>query len=155
MYDATTKLANYDLLDDRFKQARAQKKRHGNMSALLTFDFDGLSNAGAGDGDDNRDEILRQAGERIRDCLRELDTVAFLQESEFAILINEIESDSVPAHVARRLAEVLAKPFAIGGREVALGKNFHFNMNAFEDEDLERVLDLCRQGEAKSFTVEL
>ena len=155
MYDAATKLATYSLLDDRFRQARAQKKRHGNLSALLTFDFDRLRDAGDGIDRDSRDEILRQAGERIRACLREMDTVAFLQESELAILVNEIESDADPAHVARRLAEVLAKPFAVGKREITLGKNFHFNVNAFEDEDLDLVLDLCRQGKSKSLTVEL
>ena len=153
MYDAATKMATYSLLDDRFKQARAQKKRHGNLSALLTFDFNDMRDAG--DGSDNRDEILRQAGERIRACLRELDTVALLQESEFAILVNEIESDADPAHVARRMAEALAKPFTVGTQEITLGKNFRFNMNAFEDEDLDLALDLCRQGKSKSLTVEL
>ena len=82
---------------------------HGNLSALLTFDFDHLRDAGNGIDRDSRAEILRQAGERIRGCLREMDTVALLQESEFAILVNEIESDTDTAHVARRLAEALAK----------------------------------------------
>ena len=59
------------------------------------------------------------------------------------------------AHVARRLAAVLAKPFTIGAHEITLGKNFHFNMNSFENEDLDYALDLCRQGKSKSLTVEL
>ncbi len=151
MYSATTKLATYSLLDDRFRQAKAHKKRHGNMSALLTFDFDHLADGDAG----NNDEILKQAGERIRACLREMDTVALLQETEFAILVNEIESDADPAHVARRMAEALAKPFIVGAHEIMLGKKFRFNMNAFEDEDLDLALDLCRQGKSKSLTVEL
>ncbi len=153
MYDAATEMATYSLLDDRFKQAKAQKKRHGNLSALLTFDFDHLRDTR--DDGDNRNEILRQAGERIRACLRELDTVALLQESEFAILINEIESDADPALVARRMAEALASPFTIGAHEISLGKNFRFNMNSFEDEDLDLALDLCRQGKSKSLTVDL
>ena len=74
---------------------------------------------------DNRDEVLRQAGERIRACLRELDTVALLQESEFAILVNEIQSDSDPAHVARRMAEALAKPFTVGTQEITLSYTFY------------------------------
>ena len=155
MYDATTNLATYSLLDDRFKQARAQKKRRGNLSALLTFEFGHFGDAGNGIDSDNRDDILREAGERIRACLREMDTVAFLQESEFAILVNEIESDADPALVARRLAEALAKPFIVDDHEITLGKNFRFNMNAFEDQDLDLVLDLCRQGKSKSLTVEL
>jgi CRP-like cAMP-binding protein/ABC-type iron transport system FetAB ATPase subunit len=155
MYDAETKLATYSLLDDRFKRARAQKKRHGGQSAILTFDFDHLRDMGNGINRDSRAEILRQAGERIRACLRELDTVAFLQESEFAILVNEIESDTDPAHVARRLAEALAKPFTVGTQEITLGNIFRFNLNEFGDEDLDSVLDLCRQGKSKSLTVEL
>ena len=157
MHDGATKLATYSLLDDRFKQAKARKKRRGNLSVLLTFEFDHMRDAGDGrDRDrDNRGEILRQAGERIRGCLRELDTVAFLQESEFAILINDIERDSDPDLVARRVAEALAKPFTVGTQEITLGKNFRFNMNAFEDEDLDLALDLCRQGKSKSLIVEL
>jgi GGDEF domain-containing protein len=114
-----------------------------------------MRDAGNGSDRDNRGEVLRQAGERIRACLRELDTVALLQESEFAILVNELESDSDPAHVARRMAESLAKPFTVGTQEITLGKSFRFNMNAFEDEDLDLALDLCRQGKSKSLTVEL
>ena len=155
MYDAATKMATYSLLDDRFRQAKAQKKRHGNLSALLTFDFDLMRDSGDGSDRDNRDEALRQAGERIRACLRELDTVALLQGSEFAILVNGIQSDSDPVHVARRMSEALAKPFTVGTQEITLSKNFHFNMNAFEDENLNFALDLCRQGKAKSLTVEL
>ncbi|MDP6883712.1 MAG: cyclic nucleotide-binding domain-containing protein, partial [Rhodospirillales bacterium] len=151
MYNAETNLATYSLLNDRFNLARAHKKRHGNLSALLTFDFDHLTD-GTGS---NRDDILGQAGQRIRACLRELDTVALLQETEFAILVNEIESDADPAHVARRMAEALAKPFTVGAEEITLGKTFRFNMNAFEDEDLDLALDLCRQGKSKSLTIEL
>jgi hypothetical protein len=53
------------------------------------------------------------------------------------------------------VAEALAKPFTVGTQEITLGKNFRFNMNAFEDEDLDLALDLCRQGKTKSLIVEL
>ena len=61
------------------------------------------------------DELLRQLGSRLRDVVREVDTIARLGGNEFALLLPSISTAEGAAEVANRTLGALRQPFELGG----------------------------------------
>ncbi|MBG0833350.1 EAL domain-containing protein [Planomonospora sp. ID67723] len=112
MHDHLTGLANRALFHDRLEQAtvrRAPEARH----ALLMLDLDGFKHVNDTYGHPAGDQLLVQAGHRLGEILREADTLARLGGDEFAILLEDVSAEEA-GHVAARVVDVMARPFAVG-----------------------------------------
>ncbi len=59
--------------------------------------------------------------ERLRDCLRETDTIARLGGDEFAVVQTAIESPIDATGLASRLIELMEVPFQIEGHQIIIG----------------------------------
>ena len=64
------------------------------------------------------DQLLREVGDRIKECLRPADTAARLGGDEFAILLEDAGDGIQAVDVADRMMEALEAPFALEGKEV-------------------------------------
>jgi diguanylate cyclase (GGDEF)-like protein len=67
------------------------------------------------------DEVLRQAGARIRACVREVDTVARLGGDEFVVLLETDVRPDTPGIIGERVRGAFATPFDWKGSEVRCG----------------------------------
>jgi diguanylate cyclase (GGDEF)-like protein/PAS domain S-box-containing protein len=119
-HDPLTRLANRDLFEDRLGHALAGAKRDGRSFAVLFLDLDDFKAVNDSLGHAGGDELLRDIAARISALLRPTDTAARLGGDEFAILIDVLKHEDEAHIVARRVAERLAQPFAIGEREVVV-----------------------------------
>ena len=63
------------------------------------------------------DELLAAVAPRIEEALRPGDTVARFGGDEFAILAEDIGNERGATRIAERIAEALARPFVLRGRE--------------------------------------
>jgi predicted signal transduction protein with EAL and GGDEF domain len=66
------------------------------------------------------DGVLIAVAERIRGCIRDIDTAARLGGDEFAIILATADIDEI-AGVARRLVDRISRPFHFDGRLVEIG----------------------------------
>ncbi len=108
--DMLTGLPNRRALAERVEYARAIAKRESAGFAMLFVDLDRFKQINDTLGHAFGDRVLREVAQRLRDCLREVDTVAKLSGDEFALLIHE--ADAVGAeHTARRVLEAMGRPF--------------------------------------------
>ena len=89
-HDALTDLPNRILLNDRLEMALLQARRNDSLVALLYIDFDHFKQINDTLGHDVGDELLRSVGNRLKECLRQQDTVARLGDDEFILLLPEI-----------------------------------------------------------------
>ena len=64
------------------------------------------------------DQLLREVGERLKECLRAADTAARLGGDEFAILLEDGGEGIQAVDVADRMMQMLEEPFALEGKEV-------------------------------------
>lgn len=112
-HDPLTTLPNRLLLRDRFAQAVAYAEREGNMVAVLYLDLDHFKNVNDTLGHPAGDKLLCQAAARIRECLRDTDTVSRLGGDEFVVLLNDIQTTDNVAEIAQKLLNVLSLPFDI------------------------------------------
>ncbi|MFN2521558.1 MAG: diguanylate cyclase domain-containing protein, partial [Candidatus Limnocylindria bacterium] len=119
LHDPLTGLANRQLLLDRLEHARARRSRRGGVTGVLVLDLDGFKAINDAHGHDFGDEVLVAVGERVRDALRDEDTIARtttddtsprprdtvgrLGGDEFVVLLEELRGPADAAVVAERI----------------------------------------------------
>ena len=88
-YDKLTDLPNRSLAYDRLQQAIANAARASKHVAVLYLDFDHFKNINDTLGHSAGDSFLVEMGNRLTDCVRDVDTVARLGGDEFLIILSE------------------------------------------------------------------
>lgn len=96
-YDHLTDLPNRALLMDRLKQALASCARNKRKGALLFIDLDNFKNLNDTLGHDIGDQLLMQATQRLKSCVRECDTVARLGGDEFMVMLCDLSEHASEA----------------------------------------------------------
>ena len=123
-YDPITGISTYNLLRERSKQMLALARRHGHTAALLHVDLNGLHSVNASLGRDLGDQLLRKFADRLKQGLRESDTIARLGSDEFLILLSDVAEEDATARVVRRLKDSVSRPFQIQTHSVNVGSSF-------------------------------
>jgi diguanylate cyclase (GGDEF)-like protein len=113
-YDALTRLPNRQLFHDRLDSALARAGRSGVGFSLLYLDLDRFKQVNDQHGHAAGDLLLHEVAERIKHCVREVDTVARLGGDEFVVLLENMALASDVARVAEKIEEVLARPVTFG-----------------------------------------
>ena len=149
LHDALTGLPNRALLLNRLEHALARYRRDsGHGFAVLFLDLDRFKIINDSVGHLIGDELLKQAGARIRDCLREEDLVARLGGDEFAILLEDIESDNDPMIVAGRVIASLNEPIRVEGKELFTSASIGI---AYSDARYTRAEELLRDADVAMY----
>jgi diguanylate cyclase (GGDEF)-like protein len=90
------------------------------------------------------DSLLQLAARRIQTCIRESDTVGRLGGDEFAIVLTELAQAHDAGLVARKVVDVLARPFTLEGQEVFITASIGITLfpdDGDDDETLVRNAD--------------
>lgn len=120
-HDALTGLPNRTLFNERLEKALAQGAGSGRLTAILCLDLDNFKNINDSFGHGFGDKLLRALGKRLRDELRDADTLARLGGDEFAVVLAELDSSESARAAAQRLIEVIEPPFHIEGHQFSVG----------------------------------
>lgn len=113
-YDALTGLPNRLLLRDRLRQAMAQVPRRGQLLALAFVDLDGFKAVNDAHGHEAGDHLLCVVAARMKQTLREGDTLARLGGDEFVAVICDLSHKHDCKPMLQRLLDVSAQPVAYG-----------------------------------------
>jgi diguanylate cyclase (GGDEF)-like protein/PAS domain S-box-containing protein len=119
--DALTGLPNRNALAARLEHAIVRVNRTGDRLALLFIDLDRFKKVNDTHGHAAGDEVLRQAGARIRGCVRDLDTVARLGGDEFVVLLETDVRPDTPGIIGERVRSAFLAPFHWKSVEVRCG----------------------------------
>jgi diguanylate cyclase (GGDEF)-like protein/PAS domain S-box-containing protein len=117
-YDSLTGLPNRTLFRDRLAHAVAQANRKNRLVALLFLDLDRFKMINDSLGHLAGDELLKAVSGRLLANAREEDTVARLGGDEFTVILEDITNTEDATIVARKILEVMGKPFYLDGHEV-------------------------------------
>ena len=114
-HDPLTGLENRHALGLRLEQQLAQARRSSQPLAVLFIDLDHFKKINDSLGHQAGDELLVGAATRMKDLLRDVDTLARLGGDEFIILLGgPLTPDSVTT-VAVRLVDSLQQPYRLAG----------------------------------------
>jgi diguanylate cyclase (GGDEF)-like protein len=118
-HDALTDLPNRVLFRERLSEALADVER-GEQLAVLYFDLDRFKSVNDTLGHPMGDELLMLVANRLRRCVREIDTVARVGGDEFAIIQVGIDQPVDVAVLARRIGEAVRAPYDLTGNAVVI-----------------------------------
>jgi diguanylate cyclase (GGDEF)-like protein/PAS domain S-box-containing protein len=120
-HDPLTGLANRRLFEDRLNQAIAKSHRYGMKFGLVTLDLDNFKDINDSLGHEAGDQVLVEAGERIRTCCkRDLDTISRQGGDEFSIIITDCDGREHLTSLADKILEQFSRPFLLSGVPVAV-----------------------------------
>jgi diguanylate cyclase (GGDEF)-like protein/PAS domain S-box-containing protein len=116
-HDLLTGLPNRLLFSDRLDHALAIAKRIGQQGAILLIDMDDFKSINDAFSHEEGDEFLKRIVGRFEECLRESDTVARIGGDEFAVLLENVDQDTVGI-VAQKVNQVLSEPMKMRGNTI-------------------------------------
>ncbi|HET6632970.1 MAG TPA: EAL domain-containing protein [Rhodanobacteraceae bacterium] len=119
LHDSLTGLPNRSLLLRRLGNALERYRQDPTqIFAVLFLDLDRFKVINDSVGHLVGDDLLFQAGGRIRACLKAPDVVARLGGDEFAVLLEHISDGPAACRVAARVITELNRPFRLGVKEL-------------------------------------
>ncbi len=119
-YDPLTGLPNRTLLADRVAKAIARSNRQGSRLALLFLDLDGFKHINDSFGHLTGDTLLRMIGERLKQTIRDADTLARYGGDEFVLLLAEVDDVDHACAAAQRCLDSLSTPLCIDGQKIGV-----------------------------------
>jgi diguanylate cyclase (GGDEF)-like protein len=112
-HDRLTGLANRMKLEDELRAALSAANRHDDLVGVIFLDLDDFKPINDELGHAVGDFVLKQVADRMRSCVREVDTVARLGGDEFLVLVTRVAAREHLAVVARKLEEAIEQPIAL------------------------------------------
>ena len=147
--DALTGLPNRLMLTERIEFALGLAHREKISFALLFLDLDRFKHINDSLGHMFGDRVLVDVAERIKDCLRQVDTAARLGGDEFLILLHKTDARGAEI-IARRILNRLAQPFALDDLSFTL--TCSIGIALFPDDGL-TMDDLIKNADAAMYHV--
>jgi diguanylate cyclase (GGDEF)-like protein len=138
-HDALTGLPNRILFSEQLRQA-LKRVRRGERLAVLYIDLDRLKRVNDTLGHPIGDRLLKGVADRLRGCIRDIDTVARLSGDEFAIIQSSIERPSDAAALAKRIRAAIREPIDLNGHQVVVDTSIGISIAPNDGTELDELL---------------
>ena len=119
LHDRLTDLPNRVILMDRLNHAMLTSRRDEDYKyAVLVLDLDRFKVINDNLGHQAGDQVLVEIAQRLKKCLRKVDTAARLGGDEFVILLDKVSGVRAATEVALRVLDLLSKKMIINDQEI-------------------------------------
>ncbi len=139
-HDALTALPNRALVMDRLDHASAQADRHQEILAVLFLDLDRFKTINDTLGHPAGDSLLQQTAKRLKQTLRDEDTVGRVGGDEFLILLPELTMLEDVGHVAEKILDALSVPFQIADYELHVSASIGISLYPRDADNAESLI---------------
>ncbi len=119
-YDTLTDLPNRVLLKDRLRQAILYAKRSESIVSLLFLDLDRFKLINDSLGHQVGDHLLCAVAKRLKNCLRDTDTVSRIGGDEFIIIVSPLKSVEETGVIAQKILTEIRRPFHFDRHELII-----------------------------------
>lgn len=146
-YDGLTGLPNRVLLADRLQQAMSQAQRRNQRLAVAYIDLDGFKSINDHHGHEAGDQLLTTIATRMRQALRENDTIARLGGDEFVAVLIDLQEARAGEPLIRRLLSAASRPVILGDLELRVSGSIGVTFYPQEDDvDADQLLRQADQA---------
>ncbi|MBI3775151.1 MAG: diguanylate cyclase, partial [Gammaproteobacteria bacterium] len=120
MHDALTDLPNRALFSDRLQYSANCAARDNQKFGVLVLDLDRFKEVNDVRGHHVGDQVLSEVGKRLREVLRDSDTVARMGGDEFAVILHNVNKEAC-MHVANKIGHVMEPAIMVDGASIIIG----------------------------------
>lgn len=139
-HDVLTTLPNRLLFMDRITHAIAHARRNKSILALLFLDLDRFKKINDTLGHTAGDTLLIQVAERLRQILRQDDTIARLSGDEFAILLQDLHHVDDVLPIASKIIQQFNESIFIEHHELFISASIGIATFPNDGKDAETIL---------------
>jgi diguanylate cyclase (GGDEF)-like protein len=139
-HDILTGLVNRVLLHSHIEQAFARVKRNHEYFAILCVDLDRFKIANDTLGHQAGDVLLQQVAGRLRECVREVDTVARIGGDEFVVLQANAAGGDHATALATRILQAVSAPYDINGAPVVISASIGIAVAPWDGSTTDKLL---------------
>lgn len=134
LHDALTELPNRTLLSDRIRQSVLMAQRNHQPFTLMLLDLDRFKDINDTLGHQYGDIVLQHIAMRVREVLRESDTIARLGGDEFAVLLPKTELEQAK-HIVKKIIQRIEEPIVVNNQTLHVGASVGMTLYPQHGED--------------------
>ncbi len=139
-HDVLTRLPNRLLAKDHLEQAILVAERENSKVALLFIDLDKFKTINDSLGHAIGDSLLKGVSIRLRECLRDIDTLSRQGGDEFLIVLNNMRDTESVTVVAEKILERMEEPFEIDHHELEISLSIGIAVYPDDGKDFDTLL---------------
>lgn len=139
-YDHLTQLPNRRLFGDRLEQNLKTAHRNRETLGLMFIDLDHFKPINDTHGHHLGDKLLKQAADRINQCVRSVDTVARIGGDEFTVILPKLGDPQHAGKLAGTIIQSLNAPFYIDGLTLEISASIGITLYPKDASDAEQLV---------------
>jgi diguanylate cyclase (GGDEF)-like protein len=147
-YDELTGLPNHTLLIEILRKSLIQAKRNESLLSVVFIDLDRFKNINDSHGHHIGDELLKDVAKRLKDVLRDSDTITRNGSDEFVIIIENMKDVREPFVVANKVIKTLNQKFHIEGHDIHIGASVGISLYPLDGDN---ALDLIKMSDTAMY----
>jgi diguanylate cyclase (GGDEF)-like protein/PAS domain S-box-containing protein len=139
-HDFLTNLPNRLLLNDRIAQAITLADRHHTQLAILYLDLDKFKHINDSLGHAAGDKLLQSVTKRLKECVRDSDTVSRQGGDEFVVLLAETKNGDDAVISAKKILNHLQALHTVGKSQLHISTSIGISVYPADGVDAETLL---------------
>ncbi len=145
-FDTLTELPNRRMLRERLAQEIKQSRRDQQQFALLFIDLDHFKEVNDTLGHDRGDLLLIEAARRLRNCVRECDTVARMGGDEFTVILTQLTDAASLEPILQKLLESMQRVFQLDDEHAFVSASIGITMYPLDGTEVEDLFKNADQA---------
>lgn len=138
--DPVTQLPTWQLFEDQLNRSLKESARFQLSLGVLLIDLDDFKVINDALGYEVGDALLQQVAERLKPCIRQVDSVSRITKDTFVILLAQLNKPETAALVAQRILQALANPFQINEHELYITTCIGISVYPTDGEEVQSLL---------------
>ncbi len=118
--DPMTGLPDSQVFTDRLSQAVQQSKRHKMSFGVMLLSINDFSKIKEESGSEIADKIVIETARRLKNIVRQVDTVCRYQDTRFVFLLPLLSKPETAAFVAQRAQDAIMQSYNIDGKDMVI-----------------------------------
>jgi diguanylate cyclase (GGDEF)-like protein/PAS domain S-box-containing protein len=139
-HDTLTNLPNRSLFYDIVTHAIMLAKRERKRVVVMFIDLDDFKAINDEFGHVIGDMILQEVSVKLKNCVRESDTVARLAGDEFTIALENISNPENARNIAEKILKKLAESFTVNRQRFAINASIGISLYPQDGKDVESLI---------------
>ncbi len=149
-YDPLTTLANRALFRDRLTHALAMAKRKKQEVGIVLLGIDRFHEIKRQLSAEGSDAMLTATADRLKGCMREVDTVARLGGDVFTCLLEGVTSKGDMEIVAKRILKAMGPPVKVQDQDLTVSTSLGIAVFPLDGQDADQLLERAKDAMARA-----